>query len=219
MLIVIKYEKWMIRWYIIISLYIYIPGTQTTLVLIGKGPLLEGSSPKRKDHFGGAMNLYISMTTRGGPDWLTKILGITLGWDVLISIFFCWWQFVIWKHIVLYNKLLVFMLLCRKQTILYKLLCNYLHVCLLLTILFFFFCSLLIRYSNLPQKNDFIRQNWGWPYHEPPFLCAKASVQLQHHWPIEKYPPEIPILQRIVGENQFPVAGIPFPTTRDWDGV
>ena len=29
--------------------YIYIPGTQMTLVLIGKGLLLEGSTPKTKD--------------------------------------------------------------------------------------------------------------------------------------------------------------------------
>ena len=41
------------------SIYIYIPGTQMTLALIGKGLLLKGATPKTKDKQVPGIYIYI----------------------------------------------------------------------------------------------------------------------------------------------------------------
>ena len=139
----------MIHHYIIIYIYTWNPNDPC---FDWKRPSFGGFKPEKKGPFRWSNEFVYFHDNKRWTRLTYQNLGDNFRMGCSHFYIFCWWQFVIWKHIVLYNKLLVFMLLCRKQTILYKLLCNYLHVCLLLTILFFFFCSLLIRYSNLPKK-------------------------------------------------------------------
>ena len=77
---------------------------------------------------------------------------------------------------ILYKKLLVLMLLGREQYCIsyFATIFMFVYLSTRYCVFFGWFTSTVLE-SSPKKRLMIIRQNWGWPYHEPPFLWSEGE--------------------------------------------